>query len=63
MKCRHGHFWIMGDYAWCPVCGALRRIKYSPDEDGYVFSWKRWVVPGDRERAHKVLKFNDRNRV
>jgi hypothetical protein len=50
----------MGVYAWCPECGAIRELRYSCHDDGMVFAWKRWVVPGDIGKAHALMKINEK---
>lgn len=60
MNCKHRRFWIMGVYAWCPECGAIRELRYSCHDDGMVFAWKRWVVPGDIGKAHALMKINEK---
>ena len=59
MSCKHGGFWVMGVYAWCPKCGALRHLIFT--ESGGQFDWPRWVIPGDVDRAHKLLSKNERH--
>ena len=48
----------MGVYAWCPECGAIRHLFYTEGE-GMTFDWKRWVVPGDIDKAHKLMQINE----
>ena len=57
MSCKHRRFWVMGVYAWCPECGALRALRF--DKDGGHFSWRRWVKPSEQlEKVRRLLDLN-----
>ena len=54
MSCKHSHFWILEGHAWCPDCGAIRKIIET--ESSTIFVWKRWLKPEGQEKTHKNLQ-------
>jgi len=49
---RHRDFWVIGEFLWCPDCGALRKIRLV-DNLIWEFFWKRWLYPAGQETSLK----------
>lgn len=53
MRCRHSKWWNVGNYAWCPECGAIRQFKpRGTFDDVFVFTWSRWLKPDGAKEAY-----------
>jgi hypothetical protein len=53
--CRHSRYWFIGsNRAWCPDCGALRRLV-EDGNGGLRFAWPRWLKPQGMPRTHDAL--------